>query len=259
MTDLGDLWVDRPAEHHRTEANVAGQLVYAVGDIHGCYELVCKLLGYIRVDCELRAQGRRPILIFLGDYIDRGPRSKDVVEAMVWLQRHSDWEVHMLKGNHEQCLLSFLDNPADGARWLEFGGAQTLESYGVGVPSTRNRQDLTRTSTELLDSMPASHYSLLTNLETFLCIGDYAFVHAGVRPGADFDKQNPNDLLWIRRDFVSANDKFERIVVHGHTWSTDQPEILWNRIGVDTGAYVTGVLTGLCLEDGEIRVLQARN
>jgi serine/threonine protein phosphatase 1 len=107
--------------------------------------------------------------------------------------------------------------------------------------------------------MPASHHSFLQNLESFICIGDYAFVHAGVRPGTDFEHQSPNDLLWIRRDFVLANDRFERIVVHGHTWSTDQPAILENRIGVDTGAYQTGVLTGICLEDGEIRVLQARN
>ena len=162
----------------------------------------------------------------------------------------------MLKGNHEHCLLSFLDNPARWVRWLEFGGAETLQSYNVEVPSSEDMQDLARASMELLDSMPASHHSFLQNLETLISIGDYAFVHAGVRPGIDFEKQTLDDLLWIRDDFVAEEGQFERMVVHGHTWTSNQPEILPNRIGIDTGAYETGVLTAVCLEDYEIRVLQ---
>lgn len=256
IVNLGDLLIKRPAGEHRTEAKVAGQLVYAVGDIHGCYELGRDLLSYIRADCELRAQGRRPVLIFLGDYIDRGPRSKDVLEAMVWLQRHSDWELHMLKGNHEQCLLSFLEDPTGWLRWLKFGGAETLQSYNIELPSIEDAQNAARASMELLDAMPASHHVFLQNLETFISIGDYAFVHAGVRPGISFEKQILDDLLWIRDDFVTEEARFERVVVHGHTWRSNQPEILPNRICVDTGAYETGVLTAVCIEDGQIRVLQ---
>lgn len=237
-------------------ARVDGQLVYAVGDIHGRYDLLKELLAQVVADAAARAAGRRPVLVFLGDYVDRGPQSAEVVEALTWLQGRRDLEIHFLKGNHEQALLEFLDDPEAGADWLSFGGAETLRSYGVPVPS--EPEHLTPARDALLARMPAAHLRRLQALETLLIIGDYAFVHAGVRPGVALSAQAEEDLLWIRRDFIHAPGPFGKIIVHGHTWRDERPEVLAHRMGVDTGAYATGVLTALRLEDEAVGMLQAR-
>ena len=119
----------------RKEPGVAGELVYAVGDIHGCYELMKDILGQVAGDYAQRAAGRRPILIFCGDYVDRGPHSAKVMEALVWLQRRGEVDLHLLKGNHEQALLAFIEDPETGPPWLRFGGQETLISYGVLPPA----------------------------------------------------------------------------------------------------------------------------
>lgn len=237
-------------------ARVDGQLVYAVGDIHGRYDLLKDLLAQVLVDAQGRAAGRRPVLVLLGDYVDRGPQSAEVVEALTWLQGRRDLEIHVLKGNHEQALLEFLDDPERGGPWLGFGGAETLASYGVAVPS--GPQELVAARDALLARMPAAHLRRLQSLETLLVIGDYAFVHAGVRPGVALSAQVEEDLLWIRRDFLQSDGPFGKIIVHGHTWRDERPEVLEHRMGVDTGAYSTGVLTALRLEDDAVGLLQAR-
>jgi serine/threonine protein phosphatase 1 len=237
---------------------VEGQLVYAIGDIHGCYEAMKALLARIASDWVARARGRRPVLVFLGDYVDRGPQSAKVLEALVWLQRRQDVEVHLLKGNHEQCLLDFLDAPDGGADWLRFGGAETLAAYGVAAPASNDPEPAYwRARDELLERMPASHLRLLERLELMALVGDYAFVHAGVRPTTPLAAQVETDLLWIRQGFLDAPGPFEKVIVHGHTWIDAQPQMLEHRIGVDTGAYATGVLTAIRLEDGEREMLQA--
>lgn len=238
--------------------SVDGGLVYAIGDIHGCYDAMKALLADIARDCAERAAGRRPALIFLGDYVDRGPHSHKVLEALVWLQRRADVEVHLLKGNHEQALLAFLDAPQDGGGWLRFGGAETLAAYGVVPPGPYDAEDAyVRARDELMERMPASHLRLLERLELMVVVGDYAFVHAGVRPGTPLADQTETDLLWIRQGFLDAAGPLEKVVVHGHTWLDARPQLLEHRIGLDTGAYATGVLTALRLEDGERAVLQA--
>lgn len=237
-------------------ARVDGQLVYAVGDIHGRYDLMKGLLAQVLADAAARAAGRRPVLVFLGDYVDRGPQSAEVVEALTWLQGRRDLEIHVLKGNHEQALLDFLDNPETGGPWLGFGGAETLASYGVRVPE--GRDELVAARDALLARMPAAHLRRIQSLETLLVIGDYAFVHAGVRPGVALAAQAEEDLLWIRRDFMQSTGPFGKIIVHGHTWRDERPEVLEHRMGVDTGAYATGVLTALRLEDEAVGLLQAR-
>jgi serine/threonine protein phosphatase 1 len=237
---------------------VGGELVYAIGDVHGCYELLRDVLASLAADYAERARGRRPILIFLGDYVDRGPHSARVMEALVWLQRRPDLEIHFLKGNHEQALLEFLEAPEGGGPWTEFGGAETLFSYGVEPPAADAPPDAyAQARDELLERMPASHLRLLLGLETMVVVGDYAFVHAGIRPGVALDAQTETDLLWIRRGFVDQPGPFGKVIVHGHTWLSEQPQLGEHRLGLDTGAYATGVLTAARIEDGEIEILQA--
>lgn len=239
-------------------ADVAGQLVYAVGDVHGCYELMKRLLERLAHDAARRAAGRDPVLIFCGDYIDRGRHSAKVLDALVWLQRRGLLDLHLLKGNHEQALLAFLEAPDEGAAWLRYGGADTLASYGVAAPPPEaDAAALARARDELLERMPAAHLRLLQRLELMVMIGDYVFVHAGVRPGIALARQTEQDLLWIRAGFLDAAGPFEKVVVHGHTWLDERPQILDHRLGVDTGAYATGVLTALRLEDGALEALQA--
>lgn len=236
-----------------------GRLVYAVGDIHGCYDLLRDLLAALARDAARRSPSTRPMLIFLGDNVDRGPDSAKVLEALVWLQRRPDLEVRLLKGNHEQALLEFMDSPECSGPWLGFGGAETLASYGVAPPRPADHEiEFVRARDELLDRMPSAHLKALQELELLLEVGDYAFAHAGVRPGVPLARQEEKDLLWIRKGFLETPQSFEKVIVHGHSWQDASPQLLENRIGVDTGAFATGVLTAIRLTDGAREALQVR-
>ncbi|HVF94555.1 MAG TPA: metallophosphoesterase [Sphingomonas sp.] len=244
---LGDAGVRR----------IDGQLVYAVGDIHGRYDLLEGLLRRIVADAATAAHGRRPVLVFCGDYIDRGPASADVLAALAWLRTRADYELHLLIGNHEQAMLRYLVDPEEGRPWLGFGGAETLESYGISAPDVADEPaDHLTARDRLLDTMPASHLVLLQSLETIVTIGDYAFCHAGIRPGRRLADQTVDDLLWIREPFLGATRSFEKMIVHGHSWDGPEPVVRSNRIGIDTGAYQTGVLTCLRIEDQGWAVMQ---
>jgi serine/threonine protein phosphatase 1 len=234
----------------------AGELIYAVGDVHGRYDLVKELLALILEDWTDRAPGRRPLLIFCGDYVDRGPDSAAVIEALTWLQQRSDIQACFLKGNHEAAMMRFLDSPTDCAGWLTFGGIETLRSYGVEPPSPDDPGACFRARDLLLQRMPSSHLRFLERLELMLVVGDYAFVHAGVQPGIDLKDQSEEDLLWIRQEFLDDEGPFEKIIVHGHSWTGDKPQVLPHRIGLDTGAYATGVLTAVRLDGEKIGLLQ---
>lgn len=238
--------------------SVFGRLIYAVGDIHGCYDQLRQLLEKISADAAERADGRRVGLIFCGDYIDRGPASREVVDAMWWLKRHSPFELHCLKGNHEQVLLDYLDDPVAAADWMRFGGVETLRSYGVDAPAPDAAPaEHRRARDDLLESMPVAHLKFFESLEMMVGIGEYAFVHAGVRPGVPLEAQSSRDLLWIREDWIYNEQPAERIIVHGHTWIDDKAEVRPHRIGIDTGVYETGVLSAVRIEDGQIGFLSA--
>jgi serine/threonine protein phosphatase 1 len=237
--------------------SAAGRRIYAVGDLHGCYDLLLQLLGRISADAA-RAPDRPALLIFLGDYIDRGPASAHVLEAMVRLRARLGADLCLLKGNHEQALLKFLGDPAGSAAWLKFGGAETLVSYGVDPPAPDAPQAaLVEARDRLLAAMPAAHLHMLQGLDLMAAVGDYAFVHAGVAPGSPLARQDEADLLWIRDEFVSHRGGFEKVVVHGHTWAGDEPVLTPHRLGVDTGAYRTGALTALRIDDEGVVPLQA--
>jgi serine/threonine protein phosphatase 1 len=237
----------------------AGELIYAVGDVHGRYDLLKQLTALILGDCAARAEDCRPLLIFCGDYVDCGPHSAEVVEALIWLQQRKDIRVCFLKGNHEAAVLRFLENPVDCWGWLLSGGAETLESYGVVPPSLDDPASCRRARDRLLQRMPPEHLRFLERLKPLLVVGDYAFVHAGVQPGVGLRDQSEEDLLSIREEFLSDEGPFEKIIVHGHGWTDDKPQLLSHRIGLDTGAYATGVLTAVRLCGEAIGVLQARD
>lgn len=249
--------------HRETHAPPGGATigapVYAVGDIHGCYDLLHALLAEIGRDAEAHGDGTPTRLVFCGDYVDRGPDSAKVLAALAWLVRSRSVEVRLIEGNHEEMLRLFLKQPTQHRQWLMRDGRFTLESYGISVPEAPpSPAALIELRDALLDHMPASHHQLLRELETMVEIGDYAFVHAGIDPARPLARQEREDLLWIRREFLDHRQPFEKVIVHGHSWADDRPMVMDNRLGIDTGAYETGVLTAIRISDDAIGVIQAR-
>lgn len=235
-----------------------GRLIYAVGDVHGRLDVLGPLLHDIAKDAVAQNADDRPMLVFLGDYVDRGPESKGVVDLILQLQGWPKFEIRALKGNHEEALLQFLDEPAFGATWMEHGGAATLASYGVQPPAQRTDPQAWKPVRDAFaQALPTDHLAFYRSLELMITEGDYAFVHAGVRPGVPLHQQSERDLLWIRQEFLQERSRFEKMIVHGHT-PMEQPQLTANRLGVDTGAYATGVLTAVRLHHDEQEILQVR-
>jgi serine/threonine protein phosphatase 1 len=166
----------------------------------------------------------------------------------------------MLQGNHEAMLLGFLEHPREHGLWLSAEGRPTLQSYGVNIPDDSDfgkAAFLTSVRDSLLDVMPISHYHLVQNLQLYLEVCDYTFVHAGVAPGIPLASQTPDDLLWIRDEFLDHPRPSKSIIVHGHTWKNDRAQVLPHRIGIDTGAYKSGVLTALRISGNSLEIIQA--
>lgn len=229
-------------------------LVYAVGDVHGRIDLMDLLLARIAADAAGRSYG----LVFLGDYIDRGPASAKVIQRLLDLQGGGPASLVTLTGNHERMLLAFLDDEMQGGLWMDYGARPTLASYGIQPPRARtDAAGWTRAAAELRESMPPQHLQFLRTLPLGVEWGDYLFVHAGVRPGVPLEAQTPHDLTTIRCAFLKADyPGGERIVVFGHT-PTRRVELARGKIGVDTGAYATGVLSALRIEAGSTAVLDS--
>ena len=238
--------------------DTGGRLGYAIGDVHGRLDLLEPLLRDLAEDVARTRPAERPLRVFLGDYVDRGPDSRQVVELILGLQRDGAFEVAALKGNHEEALLQFLDDPGFASAWMEHGGGPTLASYGVPPAAARTDVEAwTRVRDAFAEALPAAHRSFYEGLELMRVVGDYAFVHAGVRPGVALEAQAERDLLWIRYEFLDARGPFGKVIVHGHT-PMEEPQLLPHRLGLDTGAYATGVLTAIRLQGQEQRVIQAR-
>jgi len=238
------------ARFHRAQAP-AGSRVYAIGDIHGRADLLAALHRMICDDAAARPVARH-VVVYVGDYIDRGPDSRAVIDLLLDAPLAGFESVHLL-GNHEAFLLEFLDDAGAGPDWLFNGGAETLASYGVespwpfGDPPDRMQAEFRR-------RLPARHLTFLRDLRLSHVEGGYLFVHAGVRPGVPLDRQERHDLLWIRDEFLDSGADLGKVVVHGHSIA-DEPERRRNRIGIDTGAYMTGRLTCLVLEGADRRFL----
>ncbi len=234
-----------------------GVLIYAIGDVHGELFQLERLLGKIEADA-LRRDADRKIIIFLGDVIDRGGHSRDIIGS---LGKDPfvlpEFEVICLKGNHEQVMLDFFDHPETSQAWFQYGGVETLASYGIRAGArTEAPEKLAQLRDEALLAIPTRDVAFLRSLKTRFTLGDYFFVHAGVRPGITLDRQSAEDLLWIREPFLSSTQFHEKIIVHGHTVHAE-PQNLPNRIGIDTGAYATGILTSLVLHGDQGCFLQS--
>ena len=229
----------------------AGRRIYAVGDIHGRADLLSEL--FVRIDDDLKA---RPTIdsvqVFLGDYIDRGPNSRQVIDLLIARRRRRN--VLFLKGNHEDCALRFLSDPTVLPAWQSIGGVNTLLSYGVMPTRGDDPESQHKVSILLREAMPDSHRRFIGGLVLSFTCGDFFFAHAGVRPGIPLQRQSQQDLIWIRDDFLLHEEDFGMVVVHGHT-PIYKPEIRSNRINIDTGAYATGRLTCLVLEGDSMSFL----
>jgi len=249
----------RPAVALPLPAVPAGQRVYAVGDIHGRADLFARLIEAIDADDRRRTELPGAVsptistVILLGDLIDRGPDSRGVLDlAARWGQRRN---VRILMGNHEEMFLQSLDKIETLRHFLRFGGRETVLSFDI------DEQLYAQASFEEVQAMmhariPPATIDFIRRFEDSIRIGDYVFVHAGIRPGVALDTQTPEDLRWIREPFLSHAQGHGAVIVHGHT-ITDGPDVRPNRLGVDTGAYQSGKLTALVLEGEERGLIQA--
>jgi len=229
-----------------------GQRVYSIGDIHGRLDLLRELHGMIHADAS--GYDGALSLVYLGDYIDRGPQSREVIDELLDAPLTGFDNVYLV-GNHEETLLDFLRHPKAAAGWLNWGGLETLASYGVNLPRGISKPDMEEIRARFQNVLPQRHLDFYQGMQFMHRSGDYLFVHAGIRPGKPLGDQSNEDLLWIRQDFIESNQQHEHVVVHGHTIS-EEVEFRHNRIGIDTGAYCTGVLTCLVLDGEQQRLLQ---
>lgn len=233
-----------------------GVRVYAIGDVHGRSDLLTRL--FAQIDAERAANPRtKEHLILLGDLIDRGPDSRGVLDLLLD-RRATDPTLKLLSGNHEEMLLMLLDGATEHwADWLRFGGAECAESYNLD-PLELYAMPPEAAIERLRAAMPEAHLALLRDLDSYLAVGDYIFVHAGIRPGVPIERQLRRDLHWIRAPFLRSTTDHGAMIVHGHSIS-EEPEIRPNRIGIDTGAYASGRLTALCIDGAERRFLTGRS
>ncbi len=229
----------------------SGRRVYAVGDIHGRADLLSELFERINHDLKSRPT-MDAVQVFLGDYIDRGPNSRQVIDLLIARQRENT--VVLLKGNHEDYAERFLSDPTVLSEWNNVGGLNTITSYGVSPTRRRDPQSQRKVATAFGQSLPDNHRRFLRGLAFSFTCGDFFFVHAGVRPGIPLQLQSQHDLLWIRDDFLLHEEDFGKVIVHGHT-PARQPDVRPNRINIDTGAYATGRLTCLVLEGDQMSFL----
>lgn len=230
----------QPSQIRTIEGAGEDAVIYAVGDVHGCFTQMRQLEDRI-MDHAQRKGDRLTQIVYLGDLIDRGPQSSRVLDYI--LTKAPGIERHCIAGNHERAMLRFLDSPNTFSDWLAIGGSETLRSYGVGIPRrATSRAALHEIACEARASIPDNHIQFLRALPLALLWGRYVFVHAGVRPGVPLERQNPTDLLGIREPFFETTEQLSSIVVHGHT-AVGYPEQVSNRISLDTGCYATGRLS----------------
>ncbi|MBP7064871.1 metallophosphoesterase [Ferrovibrio sp.] len=234
-----------------------GTRIYAIGDIHGRADLLARMYQAIADDVAENAPASNVHVVLLGDLVDRGLHSRAVVELAMQPPLALPGLTHtVLMGNHEQLLLDFHADGRGAELWLEQGGMATLASYDCQLPmGSLSKQQAARLHIEFRERLPQRHALFLAQCPKQLLLGDYLFVHAGIRPGRPLDRQTDTDRLWIREPFLNNPGPFEKIVVHGHN-ITSQPDQHPHRIGIDTGAYATGILSAVILEQNTCRFLQ---
>ena len=227
-----------------------GDRLYAIGDVHGCFDLLTHLLQLIEHDLSSRAP-KEARLVMLGDYVDRGPQSRDVCELLFALA--SEGRAICLRGNHEQVMLDVLDGDESALRfWLEYGGEATLRSWDIPEKIIDEAwyavEGAGRLISQFREMVNPQLVEWLRGLPIYYMHGDYLFVHAGIRPRITLEDQTEQDMLWIRQPFLQSRARHPWKIIHGHS-EFDEVQNMSNRVGIDTGAYRTGVLTALGLED----------
>lgn len=232
-----------------------GEIVYAIGDVHGCYESMLNLLGKIESDRRSRPELKSTI-VFLGDLIDRGPASKEVLDYLI-NYRPSWSEVAFLRGNHEEVMLKVLSGDISAMRsWFSFGGKECARSYGVdNFGQLHINPDHVMMS--LQRHVPEAHLTFMDSFTDAFAFGDYFLVHAGIKPKVAIADQSSHDLRWIRAGFLDYKKPHPVKVVHGHSVVDDGPENHSNRIAIDTGAHKGRALTAVCLCAGEETFIQS--
>lgn len=251
---FGRLFASRRPKTSAIPAVPDDHRVYAIGDIHGRADLLQQMHRQIGEDAAAAEAAQRTV-IYLGDYVDRGMQSREVIDLLLDEPLVGFDSVHLM-GNHEEFLLAFAHDLSSARSWLYNGGDTTLHSYGVVVPAVvRQDLDLAEARDAFFASLPARHLDFFRSLRLYHEIGDYFFVHAGVRPGVPLQGQSHDDMLWIRQEFLRSNADFGRIVVHGHS-ITREVDVQPNRIGIDTGAYNSGILSCLVLQGAARWLLQ---
>mgnify|MGYP001254158695 FL=1 len=237
----------------RTWSAPEGQRIYAIGDIHGRRDLLDQLIVLIEEDNARRERVRTQI-IFLGDLVDRGPDSRGVVARVMHLMSAST-DVRLIAGNHEELLIRAWSGDRRSAGLLNrVGGKETMLSYGIDE-AAYDKADLDELLGLIAAHVPESHIDFLKGADDWIAAGDYLFVHAGIRPGDALEEQRTSDLRWIRREFTDFEGDHGVMVIHGHT-ITEDVDTQSNRVGIDTGAYATGVLTAIGIEGTERWFLQ---
>ncbi len=227
--------------------------IYVIGDIHGRYDLLMKLQEKINQNIQESDSISTIKQVFLGDYIDRGEQSREVIDFFLQ-ENETGIETVYLKGNHEATLLKFLCDPSILSSWQNFGGLETLHSYGVHLSCLRESGGFEIARQQFLELLPKEHLDFYYSLQKSCILGDYFFCHAGVKPGVPLEDQKEEDLIWIREEFLDSSSDYGKVIVHGHT-PVNQPEIWKNRINIDTGAYLSNILTCLVLEGGSKKCL----
>lgn len=227
--------------------------IYAVGDVHGRVDLLQQTFTFIDEDIR-QAQPEQTVQVLLGDYIDRGPASRETLDLLIERQRSNN--IVLLRGNHEATLLHVLDTPDEAPNLRAFGLLATMRSYGVDTSLNPSRAEERKLVDQLRRVFPREHYELLQNLKSSYSCGDYFFVHAGVRPNVALEEQNENDMMWIREEFLDFTGDFGKYVVHGHT-PVKSLDIRRNRMNIDTGAYATNNLTIVKFYESEVATATA--
>ncbi|MHA6687375.1 metallophosphoesterase [Mesorhizobium sp. A556] len=244
--------------HFRDARAPDGMRLHAIGDVHGRLDLLAAMHAQIGTDLERDGVADWRV-VHLGDYVDRGPGSKGVLDLLV-AARKRDPRTVMLAGNHDLGFLEFLDHPDPASLFVQYGGVQTAKSYGVDLEQDktglfRHPKNSLRTShAELVEAVPASHVEFLRSLAFSASFGDFFFCHAGIRPGIALEQQDRQDLIWIRDVFHNHSGLYPKVIVHGHT-PNEEAEILANRVNVDTLAYRSGRLTALVVDGAKKEIL----
>lgn len=234
-----------------------GVRLYAIGDVHGRLDLLAAMHRGIAAEIskERPADWR---VVHLGDYVDRGPASKGVIDFLIEVRKR-DPRYLMLAGNHDIGFLDFLDAPEPDGLFMRYGGIQTAQSYGVALPQGsawfgRSEAALRQGHAALVEAVPKTHVDFLRSLPFSLTFGDFFFCHAGIRPGVALEEQDTQDLMWIRDVFHNHPGLYPKIVVHGHT-PVPEAEVMANRVNVDTLAWQSGNLTALVVDGADKRIL----